>query len=127
MEITPGDNEKFVPSASYYEDADLVEYVTADEPCVFRRVDSMLTIAFSLDTKEPIGFRLKGFKSIYLTRIKPKYDVIGGIDFLTISDILTSWIQEVGNQVFSDEAKEEYRKAIRLSKGVVLEELPRAA
>jgi hypothetical protein len=57
---------RYVPVAVYYEDADMVEYIRQDVPCVNRRVDSFLTLALEMGSREPIGFRLKGFKNFYL-------------------------------------------------------------
>lgn len=45
---------------TYYEEADMLEYVTRDGPHVFRRVDDRLELALDMDTREPVGFRLMG-------------------------------------------------------------------
>ena len=50
---------EYVQSALYYADADTVEYVRKDGPCVHRRIDDMLTLTLDLNTRELIGFRVK--------------------------------------------------------------------
>ena len=47
---------QYVPSALYLGDADTVEYVRRDVPCVYRRIDGILTLALDLKTRELVGF-----------------------------------------------------------------------
>jgi hypothetical protein len=56
----------YLPTAVYYADADTVEYVRRDVPCVYRRIDGILTLALDLHTREITGFRLKGFKNFFM-------------------------------------------------------------
>jgi hypothetical protein len=60
----------YKPVAVYYEEADSVEYLRADVPCVYRRVDDLLTLVMDIrDRDNLVGFRLKGFKSYYLDNL----------------------------------------------------------
>src|SRR4029077_2594532 len=62
---------RYTPVGVYYEDADMVEYIRKDVPCVNRRIDDLLTLALDMESREPIGFKLKGFKNFYLHYFKP--------------------------------------------------------
>jgi hypothetical protein len=71
----------YSPAAIYYEEADIVEYIRADVPALHRRIDEFLTLVLDLDTREPIGFALKGFRNYYLKHIKPQNS---GIEFVAL-------------------------------------------
>ena len=57
---------KYVPVARYNALGDFVEYIRQDRPHIMRRIDDFLTIALDIETRQPAGFRLKGFKNFYL-------------------------------------------------------------
>ena len=65
-------HSEYVPKALYLADADTVEYVRSDVPCVYRRIDGILTLALDFHTRELIGFRIKGFRNFFLNHLKPK-------------------------------------------------------
>ena len=71
----------YIPRAVYYADADTVEYVRRDTPCVYRRIDGILTLALDLHTREITGFRLKGFKNFFLNHLKPNTNSLTAILF----------------------------------------------
>lgn len=129
MERAPNDGlPEFKPVALYYDDADFVEYVLTDSPCVYKRIDDMLTVALDMHSRQPIGFRLKGFKNYFLQKIRPDLDKFGGISFVQLTGVLLNRVQEVGDALFADEIKKTaYKSAIEISKNAVLEELPQPA
>ena len=53
-----GLHSEYIPSAVYYADADTVEYVRSDVPCIHRRIDGILTLNLDLRTRELIGFQI---------------------------------------------------------------------
>jgi hypothetical protein len=88
----------YIPTAVYYEAADSVEYVRRDEPCVYRRVDELLTLVLSMRTRKPLGFRLKGFRHFYLEFVKGRpIDAKG--EFPMLMPILEEATKALGNQI----------------------------
>jgi len=94
---------EYIPTAVYYADADTVEYVRRDVPCVYRRIDGILTLALDLHTRKITGFRLKGFKNFFINHLKPKYKLIDG-DFISLVSVIEQALQIVGDRVCVDEA-----------------------
>lgn len=85
-------------SAIYYEDADCVEYIRRDVPCIHRRIDGFLTLSYDMfDRSEVIGFRLKGFKNFYLRTIKPGRGL--NHDFLSLAVALEKAIDLVAENI----------------------------
>jgi hypothetical protein len=119
---------RYAPVAVYYEDADTVEYIRQDVPCVNRRVDGFLTLTLDMTSRQPIGFRLKGFKNFYLRHIKAK-DAEDRDQFLKLVEVIEKAIEVAGNKVFEKEAREAYAQARQIAKedDAALHELPDAA
>ncbi len=125
---------RYKPVAVYYEDADEVEYIREDVPCVRRRVDAFLTLVLKMDGREVIGFKLKGFKNFYLRHLK---DVPAADDrdhFLALVKVIEKAIDVLGDNVLGDKAFEKERRAaydqahqIAKEDGAELHELPCAA
>jgi len=110
-----GLHSEYVPKALYLPDADTVEYVRRDVPCIYRRIDGILTLAFDLHTRELVGFRLKGFKNFFLNHLKPRYKLLDG-DFIALVSVIEEAIQCLGDEVCRDEASvEAYRKARKMA------------
>jgi hypothetical protein len=61
---------RYKPVAVYYEDADLVEYIGQDVPCVNAASNEFLTLVLDMTHRQPIGFKLKGFKNFYLRYVR---------------------------------------------------------
>lgn len=122
-------NVPYEPTAIYLHDADIVEYVRADVLTYSRRVDAFLTLIYDFEDRQKlIGFRLKGFKHIYLTDFKDKFERFG--DFLALVSVLEALVEKFGESFFSEiERKEAYAKAreIAAEDGVTLRDLPHAA
>lgn len=95
---------KYTPTALYYEDADTVEYVVADTPCVYRRVDGILTLALDMDSRETIGFQLKGFKNLFLNHIKPTHDLLDS-DFIVMVSVIENVVSMQARELFPAELK----------------------
>ena len=102
--------------AVYYEEADSLEYIRRDEPSVYRRIDGFLTLILSMDSREPLGFQLKGFKHFYLRHVRDKFNRNDGV-FLELIDILEQAVNNLGNEVFSEhERLSAYAKAQDIAK-----------
>ena len=108
-------HSQYEPKALYYADADTVEYVRSDAPCVYRRIDDILTLALDLHTRDLIGFRVKGFKNFFLNHLKPKYKLLDG-DFIALVSVLEQAFQTVGERVCpEDEYVDAYRQARKMA------------
>jgi hypothetical protein len=102
-------------TAIYYADADTVEYIRRDVPCLHRRIDGILTLAFDLKDRELIGFRVKGFKNFFLNHLKPKYELLDG-DFIALVSVLEQALEIVGQRVCpSKDSVEAYRQARKMA------------
>lgn len=105
----------YTPVAIFYEDADTVEYVRKDVPCIQRRVDGILTLNLDLKTKELIGFRVKGFKNFFISHLKPQYELMDA-DFIPLVSVLERAFQAVGNGLLTDQNRQAaYRQARKMA------------
>jgi hypothetical protein len=120
---------RYVPVAVYYEDADMVEYVREDVPGVSRRIDEFLTLALRMDGREPIGFKLKGFKNFYLHYFKDDAQGDGRERFLALVNVIEKATKVLGEEVFEEDRRAAYQQAYKIAKedNAALRELPSAA
>lgn len=89
----------YAPTAIYYEASDSLEYVRLDEACVYRRIDDMLTLILSMKTRKPLGFKFKGFHSIYLD-YKRKHKIQNENEFPLLICIIEEAVQKLGDHIF---------------------------
>jgi hypothetical protein len=89
------------PTAIYLDDADAVEYVKRDVPCIYRRIDGILTLTLDMKSRDLIGFRLKGFRNLFLTHLKPKYRLLDD-DFIPLVSVIEQAVQIVGDDITHD-------------------------
>jgi hypothetical protein len=121
----------YSPVALYFEESDSIEYVRRDTACVYRRVDELLTQILDMQSRQLIGFRLKGFKNFYIRELMPKKELLK-IDFLLAVSVVEKAMELYCNKYF-DKADEERMKAYRAvwemaeQDGVKLGDLPEAA
>lgn len=123
------ERQRYVPKAVYYEAADSLEYVRRDEPAIYRRVDECLTLILELETRQLLGFKLKGFKHLYVTELQPKYHLRAG-EFLSLIKILESAMSLRGNALFEiAERRRAYKEALELASEdkVLVSEFPARA
>lgn len=109
-------SSQYAPIAVYYEDADMVEYVREDVPCVNRRIDEFLTLALKMDGRELIGFKLKGFKNFYLRYFKNDEREDDRERFLALVNVIEKATQLLGEEVFEDDRHSAYEQAYRIAK-----------
>ncbi len=108
-------HSQYVPTALYLADADTVEYVRRDVPCVYRRIDGILTLALDLKTRELVGFRLKGFNNFFLKHLKPKYQFLDN-DFIALVSVIEQAIQIFGDRYCADQERiDAYRSARKMA------------
>lgn len=122
-------NAVYNPTAIYLEDADSIEYVREDSLSVYRRIDPTLTLIYDLENRDKlIGFRLKGFKNIYLNYLKDVVDNFS--DFIALVSVIEKAITIAGDNFFEEnDRKQAYAEArkIALEDGVALKVAPTAA
>lgn len=94
----------FCPCAMYFEESDILEYVSEDVPMLYRRVDQMLTLIISLDARNPIGVQLKGFKNFYLRVLRKKYST-DETCFLYLTSALEEALNTLGDDAFLRDAR----------------------
>lgn len=118
MSMDPGfldDGGHYEPQAIYYEQADSLEYIRRDEPAVYRRVDEYLTLILHLQTRQLIGFKLKGFRNLYLSHLKPKYQ-LDQSHYLKLINVLEHAMSVRGNAIFTEtERRSAYRDALEIA------------
>lgn len=118
----------YARAAIYYEDADAVEYVRRDGSTYSDRVDENLTLVYAATGDELIGFRLKGFKNMYLR--DRAHHLRLGIDFYSLVGALERTVESIASDVINNpERRDAYRRAwqIALADSVALRDLPRVA
>jgi len=118
----------YSPVAIYFEEADSLEYVRQDVPCVYRRIDELLTLILAMDTRDPMGFSLKGFRNFYLKHFEIVSD--DKKKFVSIVGFLEKALSEIGNEIFlQNERKSAYEKAMDIASedSVTLREFPKVA
>src|SRR5262249_40607215 len=61
----------FVPTAVYDPDGDCIEFLTAPDPFYGERVDDLVTVYYSQETREIIGSLIKGV-SVFCKQVSEK-------------------------------------------------------
>ncbi|WP_072387525.1 hypothetical protein [Hyphomicrobium sp. CS1BSMeth3] len=107
----------YEPIAIYYSDADYVEYIRKDVPCVQRRVDEYLTLSLELYSRELVGFRIKGFRNLYIQHLRETQRVLDHEQFLRLVRVIEKTVELVGHSVFEEDKvrAEAYRAAHTLA------------
>lgn len=129
MRLDAGLTIPYEPVALYFEEADIVEYVRKDVPCIHRRVDEMLTLVLDLHDRKVVGFTLKGFKNIYLRYLKDQHG-LEDQHFVMLSNVIEEAAGIIGDGLFDAKEREAaYKEARELASAdaVELHDLPTAA
>ncbi len=66
--VEPG--RPFVPQVHYDRDGDCIEFLTSDDPFYGERIDSLVTVYYSEETKQIVGSLIKGVKHFIQDIIK---------------------------------------------------------
>lgn len=114
MRLDLVDSKDYEPEAIYYEDSDSLEYLRVSAPAIYRRIDSVLTLVFSLEDRALIGFKLKGFKNFYIRKLRNRL----GTDcpqFIELVDVLQEATKTLGQHVFEEKYKEAYHSALEMA------------
>lgn len=120
------DLQPFEPKAIYYESSDSLEYVRRDEPAVYRRIDEYLTLVLELHSRSLLGFKLKGFRHLYLAHLVPKYHLTER-HFIPLIAVLEDAMSVSVNGIFEEaERQSAYMDALDLAKqdNVHVEQFP---
>ncbi len=62
--------EQFTPAAMYDPDGDCIEFLASPDPFYAQRVDDLVTVYYSQETKEIIGSLIKGVSTLYRKLLK---------------------------------------------------------
>jgi hypothetical protein len=120
---------RYRAKAIYYEHSDSLEYVRRDMPAVYRRVDEQLTLILDMDSRQPVGFKLKGYRHFFLRHLQGKFD-LNDQHFLKLIDILQQALSVGGDAIFEAvERQAAYRQALEIAKedDVLVDDLPKVA
>jgi hypothetical protein len=120
---------RYTPVARYFQSGDFVEYVREDRPCVYRRIDQFLTLALDIETRRPIGFRLKGFHNFFLSHLQPRYRLLDD-QFVALVSVIEVAVTKAGFEALDTaDAKSAYTDAYNMAfeDNVELRDLPEAA
>lgn len=105
----------YQPTAIYYDEADLLEYIRRDVPSVNRRVDDILTLVFEMHNRELIGVKLKGFRYFY-NKMMNKWEPSDSEDFVLLTAIFERLITQLGDGIFAEEdRKRAYEQAMEIA------------
>ncbi|MCK0208789.1 hypothetical protein MWN33_12190 [Starkeya koreensis] len=118
----------YVPTAIYFEEADSVEYVRKDVPCVYRRVDDLLTLILDMDDRQLIGFKIKGFRNFYIRHRSINHN--NSKEFLSLMNVIQKAARELGDDLFKNNERGrayEQAGAIAREDRVTLQEFPEVA
>ena len=120
--------KEYSPTAVYYEEADSLEYVRESSPCIYRRIDPMLTMILSLETRTVIGFKLKGFKNFYLRHLTKKYGM-NCPAFIEMVDVIQEATSAMGRELFQERQRLAYEDALKMAAAdnVHVTDLPKTA
>ncbi|WP_313591126.1 hypothetical protein [Agrobacterium cavarae] len=107
-------SKDYEPAAIYNEDSDSLEYLRVSAPSVYRRIDASLTLILSLEDRTLVGFKLKGFKNLYIRKIRSK---LGSKcpDFIELVDIMQEATQAAGTKIFEEQQKLAYSQALDMA------------
>jgi hypothetical protein len=105
----------YVPTAIYYQEADFLEYVREDVPCVNRRIDEFLTLVLDMHDRRPIGIKIKGFRYFYNTSVK-KGRSPDKNEFVSLAEIFEQLMKVIGDDIFDQlERRRAYEQAIEIA------------
>jgi len=117
---------RYNPVAVYYQDADTVEYIRQDVASVNRHIDDFLTLVLDMNGRQPIGFRLKGFKNFYVHHFKSAKGNDDRDQFLALVGLIEVAAKLTGNQPIKDARRTGYDQACQIANedNAQLRELP---
>jgi len=106
---------RYNSTAVYFSDSDCVEYVKEDTFTIYERVDEFLTLVWD-DTKLTLmGFKLKGFRYIFETQLKPIFE-LHDEQFLDLVTALEAVCKDVGATLTADHKRARaYKAAMKLA------------
>jgi hypothetical protein len=107
----------YSPCATYFVDSDCVEYVQRDEFCIYDRVDNFLTLIFDETGLDLVGFKLKGFKHLFETQLRPLYE-LNDMQFIDLVSAIEAYFTHRGNQMFASsdpKLRGAYKAALKLA------------
>jgi hypothetical protein len=107
----------YCPAAVYYPDSDCVEYVKSDGFFLYDRIDQFLTLVLDSDSRQVVGFKLKGFRNIFESRLKyvQKLHDSAFFDLVKVIEIVFT---DIGNEVFDDKddrRQDAYKSAVLIA------------
>lgn len=103
----------YVPCAVFFADSDCVEYVKQDVFCIYDRVDEYLTLIYDETGFNLVGFKVKGFKHLFDTKLKNLFR-LNDNQFVAFVGIIERLCESIGDSLFTDDARKRAYQAARL-------------
>lgn len=118
VNILDGVPVSYQASAVYYDDSDSLEFIALDVPAVYRRVDDLLTLILAMDSRKPIGFKIKGFRNFCNKHLKIEYGR-DNRNFIQLVRVVEIAMSQFGDVLFVEEKRRRaYQDALNLSEEV---------
>jgi hypothetical protein len=105
---------RYVPSAIYFMDSDCIEYVRQDSFSIYDRIDGFLTLIYDRTGKNLIGFKLKGFKHLFDTKLQKLYKLYD-MQFVDLVSTIEEAFTSIGDEIFTP-AEEDRLNAYRAAR-----------
>jgi hypothetical protein len=107
--------DTYRPVAVYFADSDCVEYVKEDTFVLYERVDEFLTLIFDETKIGLVGFKLKGFRHLFETHLKPVFE-LHDKQFLVLVSAIEAACTELGDELIVDDHRARaYKAALKLA------------
>tara|TARA_R110002073_G_scaffold120601_1_gene262626 strand:- start:5331 stop:5681 length:351 start_codon:yes stop_codon:yes gene_type:complete len=107
-----------MPVATYFQNADCVEFLSEDTTAIYRRVDEFLTLIFDDTRLRLIGLKLKGFRSIHDQMVEAG-ELAGGNNFRNLVPALEAVTKRVAEAMVNDPARRRsYDAARKFTQGI---------
>jgi len=104
----------YEPAAIYQSDSDCIEYIRQDGGVYYHRVDDFLTLIKTIDGKNTVGFKLKGFK--YLLQNNPNAIQLNDEQFSLVVKIFEVVFSVMGESLVHDpEVRQAYDEAVEIA------------
>lgn len=105
---------KYQKTAIYHTDSDCIEYAKLDGGVFYDRIDDFLTLIKSIDGKETVGFKLKGFS--YILQNHSDDFKLGDEEFSLVMRVFEVVYSVIGDIIISDPAvKAAYDQAVTIA------------
>lgn len=102
----------YVPCAVFFADSDCVEYIKHDVFCIYDRVDEYLTLIYDETALNLVGFKVKGFKHLFDTKLKNLFR-LNDNQFVAFVGVIERLCEAIGDPLFANDSRKRAYQAAR--------------